>query len=381
MTVQDRVIGPTAPNDALLEWLRLHEWRRVSRGRLGELWSPPGGESRVAIPEGLTRESWEWSGIVERIANASRLSVSLLARQIDGWDTDEVEFSADEPDSYSVSLEAGEALFRGAYTMMRAAGTSSRGTRAHIGGNWSAVGDRLVESARFRHTRPGSYTVPVEVRLERFDRIEPPSLTDDERTPREPGQRRLTRTLAQAVAAVASNVVEPAREPRQAEVGLMIDAGVTREMVTSMSRILQVESIRGLSTTVRWAGAVPAPASVPEVVRVPREANELLKRTAALLQRERPPRVENVSGPIVRLHDEGTDWAMASVQTIRRGRESTVDIFLSTRLLADQAHDWFKAHETIIATGAIRSAPGKPLTMDRPEQVQLLSETFINLRQ
>jgi hypothetical protein len=119
--------------------------------------------------------------------------------------------------------------------MIRATATTSRTPKARIRGNYSKAGDEIANGARLAHTEEGSYILPVLMPIP-----EAPEQPEDlwsadgselERAIPESAERRVTRTLAEALTAVSRLVVEPARDPRQAEVGALIAAGASHELL------------------------------------------------------------------------------------------------------------------------------------------------------
>ena len=114
--------------------------------------------------------------------------------------------------------------------MLRSSATTAQRARAQIGGNFSKIGDDIVEAARIGHTIEGSYIVPLMVPLTDPEEDDPstPPITglEQERADLEPPERRVTRTFAEALTAVSKIVVEPAREPTSRVTADLVVAGL-----------------------------------------------------------------------------------------------------------------------------------------------------------
>jgi hypothetical protein len=99
-----------------------------------------------------------------------------------------------------------------------------------------------------------------------------------------------------------------------------------------------------------------------------------------MLDSNREPRTENVSGPIIALRDEGMEYAIATISTARHGRQREVHVTIGGDDVA-LAHDWLKEHETVICNGDVSFTPAKGLLMTDPSAFQLLADTILPTRQ
>lgn len=244
------------------------------------------------------------------------------------------------------------------------------------------TGDRIIEEARLGHTEEGSYVLPVFLPLTEVEPDSQDSLWREhqevaERVAPEPPERRVTRTLAQALTAVNTIVIEPAKEPTSAVVAPLVAAGASRELIVAIIRVLADPAVAMLDTSFAWAGGAATPGSVPERVRLPRDAAPLLEQTSRLLSASRREPSTQMSGLIVEVRHVPSDRVGSVVlQTIRRGRPVEVRVHLS----ADQvheAHDWMRESRTIVVDGKVQRDPGKQLRVDRPTAVYPLEESFL----
>jgi hypothetical protein len=367
-------------------YLRRTGWREQQPGVAGALWrrEETGGDATIAVPSVMRIETAEWRGLTERLAAYERRPAAAVAFQIQHFYIDVTRFRAanDYVIGGSIPLTAGVDLVSSAYKMLRASATTARQAKAHIAGNFSKLGDQIVAEARLGHTEHGSYIVPVLVPLSEPGPSTESALWHDEpgvaeRVAYEPPERRVTRTLAQALTAINVRIVEPAREPTSADMVPLVAAGASRELVMAVSQVLSDPSVALLEASFAWAAGATAPASVPNSVRLPSEAAELLTKASRLLRTSRRDPSERMTGPIVEVrHVPGDPFGEVALQTMRHGRPVEVRVRLGEQEL-DPTHDWMRTSRTIVVEGQVLRAPGRPLRVDQPTNVYPLDEAFL----
>lgn len=281
----------------------------------------------------------------------------------------------------SIPLGAGVSLVSSAWSMLRAAATTSVRPRAHIGGNFSKRADELAETARLGHTQEGSYVIPILMPLSdpSEERAKEPALTglEIERVSWEPSERRIMRTFAQALAAVDQTIVQPEHTPRVSQMQPAVIAGVSRELVSALHRIVSDESVASFEATFSWAQAVTAPASVPLQVRIPADAATRLGEAARRLKSSSYSPDEIITGPIVEVRHVPEDpFGEISVQTMRRGRMTEVRVRLSVDQL-EPTFEWARRSRPVAVSGRIRRSPGQRLSIDKPRQIYPVDETYL----
>ncbi len=324
-------------------------WVLESEGSIGQLWAR--GDSSVGIPFGLSPEATEWMDVLRRVAVAVELPLSSVEAGVARFWRDELEFRVSG--STQVPLRLGAQLYRCAYMSFRAAATTAQNPKAFLRRQYSQVGDRLTGQALFDQTRMGSYVVPVGIRLDPLPTALPGALPID--TVGEPSQRRVTRTLQESLSAIDRLVIAPEHEPRKSDTAALGSVGVSREMVASVEAAVSSLEAGEMTVTANWATAIPAP-RVQTTVAVPKEATERLRAVSDFLQTAPPPKTENVSGQIVSMDDDNRNPGTITIETVRRGRQCKVKVFLPDREQTERAHRWFDTHETVIAHGHVRSA-------------------------
>lgn len=371
--------GPTDRVD-LLAVLDSQGWSSVSAGPIGELWASPEGR-RVGIPFELTQASREWDGVIERVADGLHTATATVAEQLRGLWTDVFEFRAGTAfvSSHTISAAAGSDLFQSVWTILRASATAAQTPQPKIT-NWSRVGDRVVADAQFGQTRPGSYILPLFVPLRRTTTAEAQRSKDDTLfvSAREPEERRVTRTMHEALQAFQTAVIDRDRVPSEAEVGELVSFGVTRELLTSIQKVIVHHDVSSLDIDPIWATAVGTDtAAMSGGISIPAEAADLLEHAIPKFKRVKKPVAEVLTGPIYRMLDrEGSGHGIATIDTRRGGRLASVDIFIEGNDLVRQAHDWFRDHTTVHVQGTVdRTSAGSVIR--KPAEIHALGESML----
>lgn len=363
-----------------LDWfLTKHEWRPINRGSAGELWKHEEG-AVVAVPWGLSPNDLQWDGVIARIAAPLNEPAPAVETAIRNAYVDVTDFRAadDILIEGSIPVEAGFSLISTARTILRASATTSRGARAQISGNYSKPAERIVEQARFGHTKKGSYILPMLVPLD-ISSIRGKDSAGQQlfSYDHEPEQRRATRTMAQALTAVQRLVVDPAKEPSAGTVDDLITAGVSREMVTALHDIVSAEAVSVFSAEFVWAPALESNSTLPSSVSIATAASDLLQLTSKKMRPSPKKQTESFTGPIVQLRDEESlTFGEVKIQTVRRGRSCEIALLLADENLR-KSHEWFSTKETLVVEGEVTSVPGKGLRIVSPARVQPLRETML----
>jgi hypothetical protein len=338
----------------------------------------------IAVPFGeLAPGEREWRSIIERLAEFERRSVLEVASSVTNQFIDVTYLRAanDLIISGSIPLTAGAKLVASVKDMLRSSATTAQRARAHIAGNFSTVGDEIVESARLGHTIEGSYIVPLLMPLTDPEPDDPevPPITglEVERAELESPERRVMRTFAEALTAVDKIIVEPAREPTPRITGDLVVAGVSREFVVALNRIVSDHSVVEFEAGFSWAGGTRSPSGIPSTVEIPNASTDLLDKAAKLLKQTRREATQVVSGPIVEVrHIPDEPFGEVAIQTIRSGRPAEIRVRLGVADI-DRCFEWMRAAKTVIAEGDIVRTPGRPLRIDQPSRFASLESTFL----
>lgn len=371
-------------------YLERSGWAATTAGDAGELWQHENAEHTIAVPWHLTSGGPEWRGVAERLAAFQQVQVRIVEQHLQRvWvDVTRLRAAKDVVISGSIPLDAGTALVSSASSLVRAAATTAQKLKGDIGGNFSKRGDELAAEARLGHTEEGSFIVPILLPLSPPAEELPGKAAQGQfagveasRNPYEPAERRVTRTLAEALGALRTNIVEPAKDVTTAALHPFVHAGGSREIVLAVSRILEHESVALFEASFEWAPAVEAPPSAAEPVRFEAESNELLRKAARLLRQERYSPAQILTGPIVGIrHEVDAPRGEVSIQTVYRGRACEVRIIVSAETVR-QANTWMPAQRIVLVEGRVRSLPGERLTVQEPQRVMPLDATTLNTGQ
>lgn len=363
-----------------LEWfLTKHQWRQMAQGSAGKLWTHEAG-AVVAVPWDLSPNDMQWDGVIARIAAPLNEAAPTVSTAIRNAYIDVTDFRAadDILIEGTIPVEAGFSLISTARTLLRASATTSRGTRARIGGNYSKPAERIVERARFGHTKQGSYILPMLVPLD-MNSLQGKDSEGHQlfSYDHEPEERRATRTMAQALTAVQQLVVNPAKEPSSATLDDLVTAGVSREMVAALHDIVSAEAVSVFSAEFIWAAALESNSTLPKSVSIAADASDLLQLTAKKMRPATKKQTESFTGAIVQLRDEESlTFGEVKIQTVRKGRSCEIAVLLADENLR-KSHEWFSTKETLVVEGEVTSLPGKGLRITSPTRVQPLRETML----
>jgi len=382
-------------SDLLRAYMDIAGWEEQPPGPAGSLWRHSGyPEWRImdaglpigviAVPDGLEEGSLEWNGVIVRLAAFEGRPLAEVISKVRNlfFDVTRLRAANDLVITGSIPLSAGTGLVGAAYRIVRAAATTSQRPRSQIAGNFSKVGDRITSQARLGHTEEGSYILPILMPLIVQRYAEEDLLSQQlgvERVLSEPAERRVTRTMAESLTAVQSRIIEPAREPTTRDVGPLVAAGVSRELIMALHEIISDPAVATFEARFDWSPAVTKPASIPASVTVPAEASDLLSMMARLLARPRAVTPETITGPIVEVrHLPGDPLGEVALQSPRRGRSVEIRVRLQ-RAQLDDAHDWMRSGRTVVAEGRIQRTPGRTLRMDAPTDIYPLDLSFLPL--
>ncbi|MCL2785522.1 MAG: hypothetical protein FWD55_08890 [Propionibacteriaceae bacterium] len=363
---------------ALRSYLLAKGWREGRPGTAGSLWSRSGAvEATIAVPSQIGDN--EWAGLIDRIARAEGIDTTSVEHTIRFSTVDVVRFRAVNNHAIgdSISLFAGIHLVDTAYRTLRAAATTARKPKSQIRGNFSRAGDRIVQAARMGHSEVGSYVLPVFVPLD-IDFEDPADealLQVEGRALLEPMERRVTRTLAQAFAALNDSILTPAIEPTSRSIVPLVHAGASREFVVAIEESVANRDIASVEVSFNWAAAAQAPTAVPASVTVPGDAAPLLTKAANLMRTVRRDPLSVFTGVIVEVRHEPDDpTGEIGLQTMRNGRQVELRVRLDAETL-NKSHDWMRSRRTVLVDGVV--SRDQRLRVENPVRVLPLDETFL----
>jgi hypothetical protein len=361
-------------------YLRRRGWVEEPPGPGGSWWRRPDPqEAAIGVPNRIVPGTTEWRSVVESVAAYERRSFEEIAETIRNQFIDVHQLGiASDFITWSVPLSAGATLLTSVRMMLRASAMAANSPRADIL-NFSKGAESIANEARLAHTREGSYIIPLLMPI-------PPQQADPARQPitgmeierveYEPAQRRVTRTLAQALGAVQRGIIEPAREPQARDIAPLVAAGVSRQFVGAVKDILASPAVGEFKATFQWAGAITPPGGVPAHVEMPAEAGLFLETAERLLKSSRRDPGQIVTGTIVMVrYVPDAPSGEIAVQTMRGRRISEVWVEISAQEV-DNAHDWMRHRRAVVVEGQLVRERGH-LRIPEPTGMRPLDEAFL----
>ncbi|MFA5606104.1 MAG: hypothetical protein WDA07_02765 [Leucobacter sp.] len=386
--------------DDLVALLKSRGWSKVEENPGGsDLWAyeAPGTGGSVAaetdereavahgsemyVPSSVTLGSFLWSDLLERIAIAHEEPLVRVERAVELVRYDVTRFRVDG--RQTVPLEAGATVIGSAFGMLRAAATAARRTRQMIGSSYSKLGDEIVREAKLAHTEDGSFVFPVVLKVSppAPENHEPLDGVSYESAPPESPERRVTRTLAQAMAAFDKHVLQPGREPQSLALDQVVIAGGTKELLAHVNRALGEPDVSWFETGFSWAPVETVDKDAPSAVMIPAdaEARELVARSVKLLSSPKKNPLQVVTGPIIHIsHAPGELFGEIAIQTPLQGssRLGRIEVQVRREQLSD-IHDWMNTAKTVVVQGVVERSPGKPARIRGISEPRPLEETML----
>lgn len=349
-----------------------------------DLWALD-GRSEMYLPPVVTLGSFEWSDLTQRIAFAHEERASDVERWIELVRYDVTRFRVDDGQSWvhTVPLEAGATVVSSAFGMLRAAATAARRPRQMIGSSYSKLGDEIVREARLAHTEHGSFVFPVVLKVSppTPEKHEPLDGVSHESAPPESPERRVTRTLAQAMSAFDKHVLQPGKDPQSLALDQVVIAGGTKELLAHVSRTLAEPGVAWFETGFAWAPVEAVDRDVPSAVMVPAdaEARELVARSVKLLSAPKKNPLKVFTGPIIHIsHTPGELFGEIAIQTPLQtsSRLGRIEVQVRKEQLSD-IHDWMNMAKTVVVQGIVDRLPGRPARIQGISEPRPLEESML----
>lgn len=345
------------------------------------LWSLPTSSptAELYVPHGLRRDTIEWVGVLERIAAPTGENPRDVEMSIEKSSYDVLSFRVNSTGE-TIPLESAATVINSAFGMIRAAATAARRPRQAIG-NYSKLGDRIASSARLGHTQHGSFVFPVLVHIDEPAEPEKPVLDGTQTVTPESEERRVTRTLAQAMAAFEKQVIQPAAEPTAKSLLPVVIAGGTREMFGKLAGALAEPDISFVETRFTWAGNEPASFALPTSVAIPADAHDLVTEAARVLSKPARDPLRVIVGPIIQIgQTPGEPFGEIIIQAPgpSGGRLSRVEMAVRQEQM-EQLADWMLDGTTVVVHGAVDVRPGRRTRLREVATPQPLSDTLTGI--
>ncbi|GEM_PF-6411633 len=349
-----------------------------------DLWSLNDG-TEMYLPKELKLGSFVWSDLVKRVAYAHNANVAKIEQEVEFIRCDITRFRIDDvsSDDSTVSLEAGASVITSAFGMLRAAATAARRPRQTIGGSYSKLGDEIVSEARLAHTEKGSFVFPVALKISEAPISEEVELDGASSyfMPPESPERRVMRTLAQAMDAFDKHVIKPGKDPQRPALDQFVIAGGTKELLWYVSKTLTEPGVSWFETGFEWSPIENIDTESPSRVVIPadNEARELVARSVKLLSVPKRDTMQVFTGPIIHISHAPEDlFGEIAIQTPVHGssRLGRIELRVRREQLSD-IHDWMKTGKTVVVQGTVSRAPGRPARLESSTKPSLLENAML----
>ena len=340
------------------------------------LWRLPSSSAELYVPRSLRRDTLEWQGVLERIAVSTDETPSDVERAIEHKSYDFMRFRVNALGD-SIPLESAATVINSAFGMIRAAATAARRPTQSIK-SYAKFGDEIAAQARLSHTEVGSFVFPVLMHIDEPQRASQLTLEGVDQVIPESEERRVTRTLAQALDAFERKIIRPGTEPTLQSLMPVVYAGGTKEMLGKVSTALAGPDVSFFETSFAWASAEPASQDLPRSVTISAASRELLVGAVRILAESKQDPLRVLVGPIIRIeHVKGEVFGEIVIQAAGRagGRRSRVEMKVHGRQLG-ALHDWMHGGTTVVVQGKVQTRPGRYAYLDGVAEPQPLSATL-----
>lgn len=364
--------------DVTTELLR-RQWVLERSSDRASLWVLPEKKAELYVPNRLERNTLEWKGVLDRIAAPTNERPRDIERSLELKNYDSMRFSVNAIGT-TIPLESAATVIGSAFGMIRAAATTARRPTQSIK-SYSKAGDEIVKRAKLSHTEIGSFVFPVLLRIEKPAPLEQEPLEGIEEVAPESEERRVTRTLSQALDALWRNVVAPGTEPTTSSLLPVIYAGGTKEMLVKVAATLAEPEISFLETRFDWASAEVAGENLPSSVEIPAEAHDLVTEAARILGNATQDPLRVLVGPVIRIeHIKGEAFGEIAIQAAgsESGRRSRVEMRVRAQMLGP-IHDWMHRGTTVLVQGRVKTRTGRYSFLEEIVDPQPLSSTLDGL--
>ncbi|MGM9467117.1 hypothetical protein [Streptomyces murinus] len=354
------------PNE-MRNYLKVTGWTPVSGGDVAELWSLPGPADEVVLVPMKAGAPDFGKRTQILLADLARVEARDLTAVHDAVATvfnDVTDLRASHPSMSdgSIPLEAGYELFISAKRLRVASAAATIRRQGHFR-NFPTRAREQAREVRLGQTRRGSYIVPI---------ISQARSPEDVYSPRQEHievgveetlfDRRVTATMSRALG-ILEDMAGAEREPTPSEITDSIGEGVSYELCTALSKVVNTDSVRSLDVSFNWSRVAAPPPGTPPRVEFNRAAIDIVDRVSAQLKTRVYTSRHLIYGIVTDLSRHPEDeTGRVGVQTLikRRSRTVWMDLLDSDYHVAVQCHD---AGVPVRVQGVLTNPPGGQATM------------------
>jgi hypothetical protein len=354
-------------------WLREAGWSVRSEGPLGELFQFR--ESTVAIPRALGQDPLVARGVAERVADAMGRSLSDVMKRLlfPLADRIELRLMGEALSNGRVPLGAASEALRNGRRMISASGTSAIAPGWSVARRYRPEAQALARDAELAHTEDGSFIFPLYITLDRAD--EPTLAYDDDSVVPEPFERRVTRTLATALATTVRLTGVRIDDLADEDLDKASSIGVSKELCHSLDELMKNVAVEQVEFNFEWSPAFGKTETFPASVDIHRLSRPQLRSLAKRLSRPEPIHTDVYSGPILEIgHDqEDEEGFFLVLDTYFRERSTRMRVALS-----EQEHEaaigWYRDRATVMVRGDAEQIKSG-LRMEAPGRIEAWSQS------
>ncbi len=316
VTVREPALLHAIPPRNIAWYLSAHDWTvGKERPERFSLWSHPDYQSQVLLPasQDLGDYALRVNELLETLQDfEGRSQLEIITDLLVPYaDVVRVRHATSNEADGSLPLESGVMFVAGAKDLVLSAANAAVSPRHYYSSRLEEAGAYL-KGVRLGQTERGSFVLtlisPIFVSGALFGRPE---------EVQEPFERRVTRTLVQAVAA-ATTAAEAAEAHQDiSPFEKVVSLGVSANLCDSLVTLNEETGATAVDFSVTWAAGreLPRP-NVPDRVRVPQRLVPALKEASRVFRGSFQPRFTNLSGAIIDLHSE---WMLQKADTAAAG--------------------------------------------------------------
>lgn len=356
-------------------WLRDAGWTVRSQGTLGELFQL--NDSTVAIPRTLGQDLVVAEGVAARVARAmGRSSHDILKRLLSPL-TDRIELRliGQTLPSGRVPLGAATEALRNGRRMISASGTSAIVPGWSVARRYRPEAQALARDAELAHTEDGSFVFPLYITLERAE--EPTLVYGPDSVIPEPFERRVTRTLATALATTVSLTHVRIDDLTDADLDDASSVGVSKELCDSLHQVMKNAAVEQVQFNFEWSPAFGKTEAFPTSISVDRLSRPQLQSLANRLSRPEPIHAAVYSGPILEIGHGQEEGFFFVLDTYFRERNTRMRVAL-TEEQHEEAIAWYRDRATVMVQGDAKQMKSG-LRMESPGRIDAWSQARFDI--
>jgi hypothetical protein len=372
---------PIAPTD-LRDYAKAKGWvliKEAARDRLYVLTNPSLSRGQLVFPMDTTAPDYAEAVmlIVEKLAAIEARPPQSVVKSLLEVGDDSIAFKVESQraDEQSLPLAFASSMLEGAQQMLLASVCTVLKPQIHHPRLSRAEAQQFIESARFRHTQPGSFVLNVSCPVQSMD-VQAPVYTNE---PEAPFVRRTTvvlyRSLTRLVNAIETDSLDALVQSEKSTISPVLSSNFCEALTRFEDRSLK----NSVEIDIAWAPSLAAPVGEKPISMV-RVQNDYFSR------------IEEIRRELRSAENQTDDVFIGTVEQLEGemgpdGRRSG-DVMLSLLLIEGlqvrartqlNAEDYAKAYQAHMSDGTYIKVAGllhlgrQPRRLDQPRSFELIS--------